>query len=169
MRTAKRVVPNPLDRFAPNPSGCWIWTGPVSTTGYGIVQIGSRIDKTRQKLYAHRLFYEAFKGPIEQKLQIDHLCKRRLCVNPDHLEAVTPSTNIRRSKRPQCPKGHKDFRIQRNGVRRCNVCYPIHGIANSLKTHCPRGHLYDVLKKDGSRSCSICHAKQERERQFRKK
>jgi hypothetical protein len=152
-------TPSTLERFVVAPSGCWLWTGPVSTSGYGHVQLGSRIDKSRRKVLAHRFFYETFVGSIKAGLQIDHLCKCRLCVNPAHLEAVTPRTNIQRSVRPTCPKGHRNFRI-RNGQRRCNICYPIYSPHNRMKTHCPRGHPYDTVKKNGSRTCSICHAAQ---------
>jgi hypothetical protein len=79
------------DRFAvqrEERDGCWIWTGPVSSSGYG--RLGAE--------YVHRLSYVQAKGPIPDGLQIDHLCFEKLCINPDHLEAVTQAENLRRQR-----------------------------------------------------------------------
>jgi len=46
---------------------------------------------------AHRVFYQLFRGPIPAGLHLDHLCRVASCANPDHLEAVTPAENHRRS------------------------------------------------------------------------
>jgi len=83
---------------------------------------------------AHRAVYQLLVGPIPLGLQIDHLCRNRVCVNPAHLEAVTQRENIRRSD----PGKH-----HRN------------------KTHCPHRHPYSgrnliVRKRTGARRCREC-------------
>jgi hypothetical protein len=71
-------------------SGCWLWTGGKDTTGYGRKSVKGRLQP------AHRVFYEAARGPIPSGLVLDHLCRVKLCVNPDHLEPVKQVTNVRR-------------------------------------------------------------------------
>lgn len=125
-------------------SFCWIYKGNVIPNGYGMFSIKN------DQLYAHRLSYELFKGEIPKGFHIDHLCKRKLCVNPEHLEAVSQRENNRRS---DCPSG-----------------------INSRKTHCPKGHelkgdnlrQYELRVK-GSRSCRICHNESVNERARKRK
>jgi hypothetical protein len=74
--------------------GCWIWCGQIHTGGkYGRTSLNGR------KVYAHRLMYEIYHGPIPDNLHIDHLCRNTLCVNPDHLEAVTQRENNIRARK----------------------------------------------------------------------
>jgi hypothetical protein len=69
---------------------CWIWQ--LGFAGrYGVASVQGRQD------YAHRVYYERYRGPIPTGLQIDHLCEVKACVNPDHLEPVTGAENVRRS------------------------------------------------------------------------
>jgi hypothetical protein len=69
---------------------CWLWTGYISKNGYGR---GGHKSKAWQ---LHRLFYTVLMGPIPEGLVLDHLCRIRNCVNPDHLEPVTKTENSRR-------------------------------------------------------------------------
>jgi hypothetical protein len=88
---------------------CWVWEGGLSGGGYGIVTLHAA--SNRKTTLAHRVAYTLTKGPIPKGYHVDHLCRNRLCVNPDHLEAVTQQENNLRalSYRPSkthCPKGH---------------------------------------------------------------
>jgi hypothetical protein len=69
-------------------SGCWLWMGCVSGCGYGYFLI-NRINKR-----AHRLAWEITRGEIPDKLQIDHICHNKICVNPEHLRLATHAQNI---------------------------------------------------------------------------
>ncbi len=73
-------------------SPCWIWTRGKSSSGYGVATGPGRKNKL-----AHRVYYEERYGPIPDGLFLDHLCRQHACVNPDHLEAVAPRQNSRRS------------------------------------------------------------------------
>lgn len=72
---------------------CWLWTGPISSTGYGGVQWQGR------RANAHKVAYVMERGPVPKGLQLDHLCRVRRCVNPIHLEPVTNAVNTRRGAR----------------------------------------------------------------------
>jgi hypothetical protein len=77
-------------QYVSRKGSCWIWTGHVDAHGY------SRIVVAGKCMSAHRLIYGAKHGPIAVGLVIDHLCRVTNCVNPDHLEAVSHSENVRR-------------------------------------------------------------------------
>jgi hypothetical protein len=127
-------------KFCPEPNtGCWLWHGATTVGGYGVC--GGR----KHRSYAHRWSYEHFVGPIPDGLEIDHLCRVRCCVNPDHLEPVTHEENLRRGESP---------------AARC-----------SRLTHCPAGHAYDeantMRRADGSRECHACFLVHQRARSKR--
>ena len=116
-----------LDRFWQNvvkrSSGCWTWTGRADSFGYGRISIEGRYTG------AHRFAYETFVGPVPEGLELDHLCRTRLCVNPAHLEPVTHAENMERARvaRTHCRHGHpvteeNTYTSPTTGHRSCRVC-----------------------------------------------
>jgi hypothetical protein len=71
-------------------TGCWLWKLALDRAGYGITRRG-------RKVHAHIAFWEDRHGPVPEGMELDHLCQVVSCCNPDHLEAVTPTENKRRS------------------------------------------------------------------------
>lgn len=88
------------EKWVPEPnSGCWLWLGAITpSTGYGAIGLGGRADGIAS---AHRLSYQLYRGVIPMDRQIDHLCRNRACVNPDHLEPVTRRVNWERGMHPK--------------------------------------------------------------------
>lgn len=86
---------------------CWLWAASKNLAGYGHF-----FTRENHRVMAHRWSYEFFSDKkIPEGMQIDHLCKVRHCVNPKHLEVVTPKENVRRSPNPRrqqtiCKRGH---------------------------------------------------------------
>lgn len=109
------------------PGSCIPWRVSPTKAGYG------RISRAGRDHYAHRVAYETLYGPIQDGLEIDHLCRNRSCANPEHLEAVTHVENCRRGatgcylrERTHCLHGHpydeaNTYRDQR-GWRDCRAC-----------------------------------------------
>jgi len=128
IRTHEALPPVISSKMAEQDTGCWMWTAAVSADGYGSIKWQG--DTWR----AHRLTYELLVGPIPDGLHIDHLCRNTLCVNPAHLEPVTPRTNTLR------------------GTNRA--------AANARKTHCERGHELVgtnlIPRPNGHRTCRTC-------------
>lgn len=96
--------------------GCWLWMGNI-WKGYGVYSSTG----------AHRVAYRLAHGEIPDGYQIDHVCRETRCVNPDHLEAVTPEENIRRRYADQthCRHGHEFNEAntyRANNRRHCRAC-----------------------------------------------
>lgn len=108
---------------------CWIWTAGKSDTGYGTFKGTGRTGKVS---LVHRYSWELANGPVPDGLHLDHLCRVRECVNPDHLEPVTPGENTRRGMAPSavtvreeaCHRGHSmwDAYVRPSGKRDCRPC-----------------------------------------------
>lgn len=107
---------------------CWNWTAYKDRDGYGHF----KTDKISH--YAHRFSYELFKNKIPQDKELDHLCRNRKCVNPNHLEVVTHKENMLRgesiqtknAQKTHCVNGHEfneeNTYVWKNNNRRCRVC-----------------------------------------------
>lgn len=128
-------------------SGCWKWTGSIQHGGYGMIWGGPT---QRRLVLAHRASYEVYRGPIPAGLTLDHLCRNRWCVNPDHLEPVTMKENAYRGRSP--------------------------GILAHLQGVCQRGHemtpenTYHSHVHPGRRICKTCVlAARERRQQARER
>lgn len=106
-------------------NGCWEWTGAFDRSGYGAFKDQGK------KINSHRWSYRHFKGEPPKGLDIDHLCRVRKCVSPEHLEAVTRKVNVQRGL-----------------------------AAQERKTHCIHGHAYTPENTyrypDGARECRTC-------------
>lgn len=118
-----------LERLAiPEPnSGCWIWCGHIKSNGYGT--LGVKIGTKWKTIHAHRASYEAYIGFIPPFADLDHLCRNRSCINPDHLEPVSRSENLKRSPlmnrqthKTACPQGHQYSGTDNRGRRICREC-----------------------------------------------
>lgn len=100
---------------------CWLWTGDLNRKGYS-TQIGFNKEYTT----AHRIAYMLLVGPIPDGLVLDHLCRVRNCVNPDHLEPVTQEENTRRGVDARwledCPNGHPAPLYRKTIPSGKNVC-----------------------------------------------
>lgn len=111
-------------------SGCWLWSNSIDRDGYGRITINKRV------IRAHRLFWELEHGTIPKGLVIDHICRTRNCVNPNHLRLATPRQNVLENSRSFVA-------------------------INAQKKFCRAGHPYDktYTSTEGyvERYCSTCH------------
>jgi hypothetical protein len=108
----------------PDDRGCWRWQASKLPTGYGRISIAGGRPRVQA---AHRVAYEVFVGPIPDGLEIDHLCRVRDCINPQHLEPVTFLENQRRRRSEVCRRGHPlsgdNLLVDRFSTRRCATCH----------------------------------------------
>lgn len=111
---------------------CWLWQHRLDNDGYGRIKVGGRAGVPAA---AHRVSYAEHVGPIPAGFQIDHLCRARSCVNPDHLEPVTGRVNTMRSpiapaainaRKTHCIAGHalvgSNLYTSTAGYRYCRSC-----------------------------------------------
>ena len=115
--------------------GCWLWTGGQARGGYGSFKRDQRQFGPGSMVVAHRWAWEAMRGSIPEGMLLDHVCRVRLCVNPEHLRVVTPRVNAVENNRGPAAE-------------------------NARKTHCPHGHEYSpentYRDKRGRRHCRVC-------------
>lgn len=108
---------------------CWLWTGAISDGGYGRFSMREE-DGSYVLRQAHRVCWEFLVGPIPAGLQLDHVCRNRPCVNPDHLEPVTPRVNMQRAyknrliRHSHCQRGHlmETSHVMTARGRVCGTC-----------------------------------------------
>lgn len=87
VRWAERIAGNAVEADG----GCWQWVAARDRYGYGRFKVA--IDGAKKQTGAHRASWLAYRGDIPDSLVIDHLCRNRACVNPDHMELVTNRLN----------------------------------------------------------------------------
>src|SRR5690606_22643593 len=120
-------------------TGCWNWTAFRLSTGYGKFRLRGLT------VTAHRVAWVDAGGELVDGLELDHLCRDRSCVNPEHLEQIPHATNVRRG----------------DG-----------GAFHAAKTHCPRGHEYNeenTRRAKGKRHCRSCGREDMRRRRARER
>lgn len=150
----KKGRPSLRERFdakwIPEPNtGCWLWTAYTTKQGYGAIGLSRGV--SRDARLAHRIAWELYRGSIPEGMVLDHTCRVRCCVNPDHLRTVTPLVNTLENS---------------SGV----------AATNAAKTHCIYGHplsgdnLRTVLhirkargyKRETERICVTCNRRNSR-------
>lgn len=107
------TVDDPRIELCPT-TGCWLWTGVITHAGYGAVSVQG---KTRR---AHRAFWMYRHGHIPSTVYLDHWCRVRSCVNPDHLRPVSPRENALFNS--QSPVARN---VTKNGCQQCGGAYSV--------------------------------------------
>jgi hypothetical protein len=135
---------DPADRFWPKVNkttgGCWLWTASINNSGYGSFKMDGR------SMGAHVASWLLSGKAIPAGLEIDHRCRVRHCVRPDHLRLATRRENIATSSAPS--------------------------VLNGQKTHCKRGHEFtpeNTYVNAYGRKCRACAAAYQRELRLRRK
>jgi len=128
-----RVLGERILRRAHQDGDCWLAGFGVHTHGY------ASATRHKRSYSAHRVVYVYLRGEIPEGLQLDHLCRVKHCVNPDHLEPVTAQVNVLRSDNA--------------------------GAKAARRTRCPCGLPYSIARASGYRICKSCIARRKRERE----
>lgn len=108
--------------------GCWIWPGSTTSNGYGTVAARPPYVAYPRPLLVHRVMYQYFIEDVPDGLDLDHLCRNRLCCNPVHVEPVTRLVNSQRGAKYRpiaCVNGHpypENMGINRKGHAWCMEC-----------------------------------------------
>jgi hypothetical protein len=141
-----------------DPHLCWEWTGAIATSGYGV--LGAQAP-SRKTVYAHRLAWEMFRGPILPATPfVLHHCDNPRCVNPWHLWLGTHQDNMDDMAAKGRRSTHSGF-----------------AVFQAAKTHCPQGHPYDeantvIHRRAGrgpSRDCLACNRIRDAKRRPRRR
>jgi len=156
-------------------NGCWIWQRSRCSAGYGSTSIPAK--PRYHTVMAHRLSYELFKGKIPPHHHIHHICKVKLCVNPEHLKLMREEkhngihdnfseNNKERKARTHCPKGHpykgNNLILSKENHRFCRTCMYAAYKKHYYKQHtkCSKGHPYTPENTrygiDNGRICITC-------------
>lgn len=137
-RHRRPVLARLFEQVVIRADGCWGWIGHINKYWYARFAIGGVQGQ------ASRRAFELWRHEIPDGMQVDHLCRNRECVNPSHLEIVSPKENTLRG----------------------NTL----GAMNSAKTECIRGHEFDSTQKQGKhRLCQKCQTEQKRLRRQRRR
>jgi hypothetical protein len=168
--------------------GCWEWQW--STQHHGHAMVARKVSGVRVNVMVHRLMYAWEYG--DQPLPLDHLCGNPPCVNPRHLQPVTPRVNSLRGSGPAAENAQKDHCIQghplygdnlyiQGGRRRCRECgrqrhrkwyesqeRKTNARKGDRRTHCKHGHPATAentyYRKNGAAECKVCHRERENTR-----
>jgi hypothetical protein len=172
---------------------CWLWTGKIDTRGQGYGVFTYKVGGKPKTVGAHRFAYELWVGPIPSGLSIDHVydrgCRFTHCVNPAHLEPITPAEQNRRYyiRQTHCKWGHEftpeNTRLSPEGHRLCKICtrrrtaasyrksHPEDAPKAPLKTRCKFEHEFTpentYINPAGARVCRECS--RERTRRWQEK
>ena len=137
-------------RIRKDESGCWVWTGNLTSGGYGDIKIGSRTDNTRRSVRAHRLAYELFVGPIPPGMCVCHSCDNRQCVNPSHLFLGTLQDNADdrdrkgRNRPPPYGESNGQSKLTENDVMEIRAAVGLTNIALARRFGVGRKAILDV-------------------------
>lgn len=113
-------------------STCWLWAASLSYKGYG--QFHAVVDGRRRSVPAHRVSFVLAGGTLSQGMVLDHICRNRQCVNPDHLREITAAQNVLigigitavNARKTACVNGHpyteENTLRDGRGHRRCRAC-----------------------------------------------